>query len=79
MGKDNTMKDHEKPVIEPLMLTIQEVADALSLSRAKVYRMLDDRCLGGIPVTRFQRSVRVSVADLRRWIEQRQNETKNER
>lgn len=69
-------QEHVEPVIEPLVLTIQEVADALALSRAKVYRMLDDRCPGGIPVTRFQRSVRVRVADLRRWVEQHQNDNK---
>jgi hypothetical protein len=32
--------------------------------------MLAYRCPGGIPAKRFGRSVRVSLIDLRRWLEQ---------
>jgi len=69
-GKDNTMKEQKKPAIEPLLLTIPEVARLLHLSESKVYNMLGDRCPDGIPIKRFGRSVRVSPGDLRRWIEQ---------
>lgn len=65
------MKEQKKPTIEPLLLTIPEVARLLRLSEAKVYTLLADRCPGGIPVKRFGRAVRVSLSDLRRWIEQR--------
>ena len=64
------MKEQKKPTIEPLLLTIPEVARLLRLSEAKVYTMLEDRHPGGIPIKQFGRSVRVSLIDLRRWIEQ---------
>ncbi|HYU71944.1 MAG TPA: helix-turn-helix domain-containing protein [Ktedonobacteraceae bacterium] len=64
------MKEQKKPIIEPLLLTIREVARLLRLSESKIYTMLGDRCPGGIPVKRFGRAVRVSLDDLRRWVEQ---------
>lgn len=90
MGKyDHTMRTREKQegkaesvestlqtVAQPLqlLLTIPEVARALSMSRAKVYTLLGDKSSGGIPVVRIGRSVRVSITDLRCWVEQQQNE-----
>jgi excisionase family DNA binding protein len=71
-GKENTiMKEQKKPAIEPLLLTIPEVARLLHLSESTVYTLLADRCANGIPIKRFGRALRVSPADLRRWIEQR--------
>jgi excisionase family DNA binding protein len=64
------MKEQRKPAIEPLLLTIPEVARLLRLSESKIYTILADRCPGGIPIKRIGRSVRVSPSDLRRWIEQ---------
>jgi len=64
------MKEQKRPAIEPLLLTIPEVARLLRLSESKVYTMLADLCPDGIPVKRFGRAVRVSPSDLRRWIEQ---------
>jgi excisionase family DNA binding protein len=64
------MKEQKRAAIEPLLLTIPEVARLLRLSESKVYTMLADRCPDGIPIKRFGRSVRVSPSDLRRWIEQ---------
>lgn len=67
------MKEQKKPGNEPLLLTVGETARLLRLSESKVYTMLGDRCSGGIPVKRFGRSVRISLNDLRRWVEQRSN------
>jgi len=64
------MKEQKKPAMEPLLLTIPEVARLIRLSESKVYTMLGDRCPGGIPIKRFGRAVRVSPSELRRWIEQ---------
>ena len=72
-------KKEEKPgsrelarqaVLQPLLLTVPETARLLHLSEAKVYTMLEDRHPGGIPIIRFGRALRISLHDLRRWLEQ---------
>jgi len=70
--KDNSMKDQKKPGVDQfqLLLTVGEAARLLRLSESKVYTLLGDRCPGGIPVKRFGRAVRISLSDLRRWVEQ---------
>jgi excisionase family DNA binding protein len=68
--KSGLGESSRQAVIQPLLLTIPETARLLRLSEAKVYTMLEDRHPGGIPIKRFGRSVRVSLIDLRRWIEQ---------
>ena len=55
--------------VQPLLLNIPEVAASLRLSRAKVYQLIDGE---GLPVIRFGRAVRVSVAALERWLEARE-------
>jgi excisionase family DNA binding protein len=55
---------------QQLLLTVPETARLLRLSEAKVYTMLEDRHPGGIPIKRFGRSLRISLNDLRRWLEQ---------
>jgi excisionase family DNA binding protein len=55
--------------MQPLLLSIPEVAESLRLSRAKVYRLI---YYEGLPVVHFGRAVRVSVIALRQWIEQRE-------
>ena len=57
-------------VIQPLVLTIRETARLLRLSESKVYTLLEDRHPGGIPIKRFGRSLRISINDLRRWLDQ---------
>ena len=69
MDKDIRGKNQKKPGIEPLLLTVEEVGRLLRLSPSTVYTLLGDRCPGGIPVMRFGRSVRISLGDLRWWIE----------
>jgi excisionase family DNA binding protein len=55
-----------------LLLTIPQVAKHLGISRAMVYILLAKK--EGPPVIRLGRSVRVSAASLRKWIEDRENE-----
>jgi excisionase family DNA binding protein len=54
-------------VIEPL-LTLQQVAEILGVSRAQVYALVRE----GLPVHRISDRVqRVSGDDLKRWLESR--------
>jgi excisionase family DNA binding protein len=71
-------KKEEKPgsgesarqaTVQPLVLTVKETARVLRLSESKVYTMLADRHPGGIPVKRFGKSLRISLSDLRHWLE----------
>lgn len=61
----------EKPS-KPLLLTMQQVADQLGISRAMVYSLLKKK--QGPPVIRLGRSARVSLVSLRRWIEEQEHE-----
>ena len=63
------MRQKKEVIRQPLLLTIQETAVSLRLSRAKVYRLID---FEGLPVVRFGRAVRVSVKALEQWVEQRE-------
>ncbi len=56
-------------MLQPLLLSIPEVAASLRLSRAKVYRLI---YYEGLPVVHFGRSARVSVSALQEWIERRE-------
>jgi excisionase family DNA binding protein len=58
--------------MQPLLLTIPQVAKLLSLGRTKVYELIDREQL---PVVRFGRAVRVSPAALQRWLEQREGQS----
>lgn len=55
----------------PLLLSIPEVAKTLGLGWTKVYELIASE---GLPVVRFGRAVRVSVASLQQWIEQREKQ-----
>ena len=61
-------KQGQRAVVQPLLLSIPEVAAMLRLSRAKVYRLI---YYEGLPVVHFGRSVRVSVIALEQWLEER--------
>jgi len=56
--------------VEPLALTPEEVADALSVSRHTIYRLIER---GNIPTVRIGRLHRVRKVDLERWIEEHLN------
>ena len=55
----------------PLLLSVPEVAKTLGLGRTKVYELI---ACEGLPVVRFGRAVRVPVASLQQWIEQREKQ-----
>jgi excisionase family DNA binding protein len=54
--------------VDKLLLRAEEVADLLSVGRAKVYLMISRREL---PTVRIGRVLRVPSHQLREWIEQR--------
>ena len=54
--------------LQPLLLNIPQVAKMLSLSRTKVYELIETE---GLPVMRFGRAVRVSLTALQQWLDQR--------
>ena len=54
--------------MEKLLLRPAEAADALGVSRSKIYELLAARAL---PVVRVGNSVRVPADVLRQWLQQR--------
>jgi excisionase family DNA binding protein len=69
-GKPGSGESTRLAAVQPLLLTVSETARLLKLSEAKVFTMLEDRHPGGIPVKRFGRALRISLNDLRRWLDQ---------
>lgn len=59
----------ERPY-QQLLLTIPQAARSLGISRAMLYSLIAKR--KGPPVIRLGKSVRVSVASLRKWIEEQE-------
>ncbi len=55
-----------KEPIQPMLLTIPEVVKCLHISRAKIYRLIQQ---GSLRVVREGKSVRVSVDTVRAWIQ----------
>jgi excisionase family DNA binding protein len=66
----NTMMNATE-VSQPLLLTIPQVMAALNLGRTKIYELIDQESL---PVIRFGRAVRVPLAALQTWLEQREKQ-----
>ena len=67
--KAERVKHKLEVAVQPLLLSIPEVAASLRLSRAKVYRLI---YYEGLPVVHFGRSARVSVLALQEWLERRE-------
>ena len=67
--KVEMVKHMQEVAVQPLLLSIPEVAVSLRLSRAKVYRLI---YYEGLPVVHFGRSARVSVLALQEWLERRE-------
>jgi DNA binding domain, excisionase family len=65
---EHVMEESNKTTSFQLLLTIPEVAKALSLGRTKVYELIWKEDL---PVLKFGRAVRVSKEELQRWLEMR--------
>jgi excisionase family DNA binding protein len=62
------VKNDQEQNPQQFLLTIPEVAQRLSLSRAKIYALIARG--EGPPVIHFGRAVRVSVASLQAWLAQ---------
>ena len=65
------MESPKHGTLQPLLLNVPEVAQSLSLSRAKVYELITKE---GLHVVRFGRAVRVSAASLQKWVEERERQ-----
>src|SRR5438067_1956028 len=77
LSNDTILPPSEPPMqilespVPPLLLTIPQVALALNLSRAKIYRLIQNREL---PVVRIGRAVRVSWTSLQHWVSLQEQE-----
>ena len=65
----------KEPHLQPLLLTIAQVAQALQLSRAKVYQLITQQRL---PIVRIDRAVRISALSLHKWIADNEIQRKTE-
>ncbi len=65
------MQEMKQERVQPLLLTIAQVAQSLKLGRTKVYELIATE---GLPVVRFGRAIRVSSASLKRWVETREQQ-----
>jgi excisionase family DNA binding protein len=55
-------------IVQPLLLSVPQVCKTLGLGRTKVYELIS---VEGLPVVRFGKAVRVPVASLEQWVQQR--------
>jgi excisionase family DNA binding protein len=67
----NEMNRVDQFVVQPILMSIPEVARTLRLSRAKVYQLI---AVEGLPVVRFGRAVRVCRSSLEQWVRVREQE-----
>jgi excisionase family DNA binding protein len=58
---------------DKLLLTVEQAAAVLSLSRRTLWRLTKD---GKLPAVRYGRAVRYWIEDLKKWVEQ-QREASN--
>ena len=56
--------------MEKLLLSMGEAAEVLELSRAYLYRLIEDET-HPLPSIKIGRSRRIPAADLRRWVAER--------
>ena len=63
------MEKQIDPTLQPLLLTVPQVAKRLGLSRAMVYVLINRE---GLPVIRLGRAVRISATSLQKWVEARE-------
>ena len=63
----NRRKRSSTPV-EPMLLTIPEVATKLGLGRSKAYDLIRDE---GLPTVKFGTATRVPVKELEHWVMRR--------
>jgi excisionase family DNA binding protein len=58
----------ETPPIQQILITVEEAARILSLSRTMVYDLINRE---GLPVHRFNTAVRINPAELQTWLNER--------
>jgi excisionase family DNA binding protein len=68
-GKDSIMTHDQETPRQELLLTIRRTGKLLSLSRAMVYLLIQR---GELRCIHIGRAVRVSEAELRRWLHERE-------
>jgi excisionase family DNA binding protein len=66
------MEEQNELTLQPMLLTVPQVAKKLGLSRTTVYVLINRE---GLPVVRFGRAVRISAPSLQKWVEERERET----
>ncbi len=66
------MEKQNELTLQPILLTVPQVAKKLGLSRTTVYVLINRE---GLPVVRFGRAVRISAPSLQKWVEERERET----
>ena len=54
--------------MEKLLLRPWEAAEIIGISRSKMYELLSE---GQIPVVKIDKSIRISVEELKGWIEEK--------
>jgi excisionase family DNA binding protein len=58
----------ETSPIHPFLITVEEAARLLSLSRTMVYELINCE---GLPVHRFKSAIRVNPTELQGWLNER--------
>jgi len=65
------MESPQEGTPQRLLLRIPEVAETLGIGRTKIYEMI---ATGELPTIRIGRAVRISVATLQKWVEEREQQ-----
>lgn len=56
---------------QPLLITVEEAAQMLSIGRTKMYELINNE---GFPVIRFGKAVRIRPSDMQEWLENRKEQ-----
>jgi excisionase family DNA binding protein len=66
------MEDNStKPEIQPILMTVEQTAKYLNISRSATYRLINEQ---GLPVYRLGGSVRTRKEDIETWLQQQKSE-----
>ncbi len=65
------LNDPAKPEIQPVLMTINETATFLHISRANAYRLIAEQ---GLPTYRLGGSVRTRREDIEAWLKEQKAE-----
>ena len=71
MSKEQRVQEPLEIEPPPGLLTIPQVAAYLGVSRAHVYRLVNN----GLPVIRLGRAVRIHMTSLQRWLQDQEEST----